>query len=792
MTTMERTWNLERPEQGSSDRPVEVNRRCEARFAFRLRAAAYHGEERLATDTAARQAFLAALHELADDQCLSVRFGRSSGSLANGLDWTIIGTTDGDNQEHVASAAKHLEDKIKVAFQSVPELDLVSHPVSFPASFSGRSHRLLPSGVALSPDGPSHPIGFAASEPGTAPCGCGEVVLPVPLAIDTEITSVVSAAARMPVGTCLEFRVRRLTLDEASRHAVESLLRNLRRGSLVGRRLLDNTRLELEALPRMQACWEFLLQSVLLKERICVVEVVALAGASVPSPQAYLGPVAWPQYEIDESGNSAHLRAGALDLRCVVAEPWLATRLVPTGADLSGLAFPAAFRAPLEQPKQAGIRLGTAGGLPVALGDKERGRHIYILGATGTGKTTLIGNCVKQAISAGEGVALLDPHGDLIADLIRWLPPSRANDVVLFDPTDGSRAPGLNILETRKLPSQIANSIIANEMVEVFRRLYKLNVNTGGPVFEQYARNAILLLLDNDIQPRLTLCELPAVFESSAFRKGLLKRCSNPYVVSFWREQAEAVTGDNSLRNMGPWITSKMNQFTHNPLIRLIVGQSSATVDFRRCMDEGKILLCNLTKGMLGAYDVKLLGMLITTGLLQAALSRAGTASDKRRPFSLFIDEFQAFVSDSVAQGLSEARKFNLRLVLANQHLAQLDSADPDAMMAAAVLGNAANLILFRLGPRDAMALEAYTKPLLMATDLQFLPDFHAAARILRDGRPLRPFVLRMDPPLAPRHSETAAAEVSQSITLARSAYTRAATDIEREIADRRSMFDGG
>jgi hypothetical protein len=400
---------------------------------------------------------------------------------------------------------------------------------------------------------------------------------------------------------------------------------------------------------------------------------------------------------------------------------------------------------------------------------------MYILGATGTGKTTLLGNCVKQAIAAGEGVALLDPHGDLIADVMRWLPPRRARDVILFDPTDSNRAPGLNLLDGESHRSRAGSSIIANEMVEIFRRLYRLNVSTGGPVFEQYVRNAILLLVDNDIRSPLTLCEVPLVFESADFRAALVRRCSNP----------EKVTGEGALRNMGPWITSKMNQFTQNPLIRSIVGQSAATIDFRKCMDEGKILLCDLTKGSLGAYDVRLLGMLLTTKLLQAALSRADISPHDRRPFSLFIDEFQNFVSDSVAQGLSEARKFGMRVVLANQHLAQLERADPDAMMATAILGNAANLLLFRLGPSDAAALEAYTKPHLTAADLQFLPDFHAAARILRDGRPLRPFVLATDPPIGPEHSEAQYRSVMQAIAFGRAAYTRPVDDRRHRARDR-------
>jgi hypothetical protein len=357
--------------------------------------------------------------------------------------------------------------------------------------------------------------------------------------------------------------------------------------------------------------------------------------------------------------------------------------------------------------------LGHAGGRPVALGDDERARHLYILGATGTGKTTLLGNCVKQAIAAGEGIALLDPHGDLIADVLRWLPPERARDVVLFDPVDCDRAPGLNLLDAGRHRSRAANSIIANEMVDIFRRLYRLNASTGGPVFEQYVRNAILLLIDNDIRPPLTLCEVPIVFESPDFRMALLRRSSNPYVVASWRDQAERITGENALRNMGPYITSKMNQFTHNPLIRSIVGQSLATIDFRKYMDYGKILVCNLTKGSLGAYDVKLIGMLLTTKLLQAALSRADLPPQQRRPFSL------------------------------------------------------------------------------TAADLQFLPDFHAAARILRDGRPLRPFVLRADPPTRSGHSDTQFSAVMQAIGNARSSYARPVDAIEREIADRRARIEG-
>jgi len=402
----------------------------------------------------------------------------------------------------------------------------------------------------------------------------------------------------------------------------------------------------------------------------------------------------------------------------------------------------------LSSPSDDGVLLGRSGNASMAsntvFSRDDRSRHLYVLGATGTGKSTLLYNMICQDIEKGEGVFLIDPHGDIYRQVLQSIPEKRASDVVLIDPCDFDNAVGINFMELGGPYRQVQMNFITNELLKIFDRLYDLKVS-GGPIFEQYIRNTLLLLMDNKYDGA-TLMDLPRVFEDKAFREFLKAGCKSPIVKDFWERQAEEASGDASLRNLAPYITSKLNQFVTNAILRPIIGQRKSTIDFRKIMDEGKIVLVNLSKGLLGELDCKLLGMLLIGKLFSAAMSRVSAPSENRRPMFLYIDEFQNFTTESVAQMLSEARKFGLYLTLANQNLSQLNDKSGGNSILDSVIGNVGSMLLFRLGPIDAEKMSAYTKPEIQAQDLQALPDFHAAARLLNKNTPGRPFVFNTLP----------------------------------------------
>lgn len=423
------------------------------------------------------------------------------------------------------------------------------------------------------------------------------------------------------------------------------------------------------------------------------------------------------------------------------------------------------------------------------LAEVDRSRHTYIAGATGSGKSTLLFNMIAQDIADGEGVCLIDPHGDLYRDVLDAVPPGRAKDVVLFDPCDFDYAVGLNFLECDGPHPQVRMNLIANEMIKIFDRLYDLR-QTGGPMFELYMRNALLLVMDNGTPG--TLMDVLRIFEDKDHREHLKRICKNPLVVRFWSEQAERAGGEASLANITPYITSKLNQFTHNALLRPIIGQLKSTLNFRQIMDHRQILLVNLSKGLLGELDAQLLGMLLIGKLFFAAMGRVAVPEARRTPFNWYIDEFQNFTTDTLAHLLSESRKFGIRLTLANQNLAQLNQVHGRENLMEAVLGNVGNLCFFRMGAADAEKLATYTRPELDAQDLQYLPDFHAATRLLRNNEPMRPFVLQT----LPKQKRTSADQPEGSpgrriLKNSRRCHARPVAEVEAEIRKRAGLPQG-
>jgi hypothetical protein len=477
---------------------------------------------------------------------------------------------------------------------------------------------------------------------------------------------------------------------------------------------------------------------------------------------------------------------GTLDLRDCFKGGTDVPDLFPSPKALAACGAKTVFRQTSFSSSSDGILLGALGSGGIArevrFSRKDRSRHAYIVGATGTGKSTLLYNMIRSDIENGEGVALLDPHGDLYQQVLDTIPEERAKDVVLIDPCDFQNSVGINFLECNDFYKPAQMNFVVNEMIRIFDRLYDLRTS-GGPIFEQYMRNAMFLAMDNDLD-RATLMDVPMIFEDERFRRYLKVHCKNRIVADFWTKTAERAGGEASLSNIAPYVTSKLNQFIHNALLRPIIGQFKSTINFREVMDRGKILLVNLSKGLIGELDSQLLGMLVMGKIFTAALARTNQPADERRPFFLYIDEFQNFTTGSVSGLLSEARKYGVSLTLANQNLTQLKAANGDQRILDSVLGNTASMLIMRTGVTDSEKLEMYTKPELRAQDLQELPDFHAAGRLLMNGSPTRPFVFKTLP--KPSNAHVSSAERIKAASAAR--YSRPTASVEEEIMARRKV----
>ncbi len=404
---------------------------------------------------------------------------------------------------------------------------------------------------------------------------------------------------------------------------------------------------------------------------------------------------------------------------------------------------------------------------------EDRLRHFYIIGQTGTGKTTLMKNMITQDIQAGHGVCMIDPHGTDIEDILGIIPPERSNDVIYFDPSRMDRVVGLNMLEfDPQKPEQ--KTFVVNELFSIFQKLYGAVPESMGPMFEQYFRNATMLVLE-DPDSGSTLMDISRVMADAKYRRQKLEKATNPVVVQFWKEIATKAGGEAALENIVPYITSKFDVFTANDYMRPIIGQQQSAFNFRDVMDSRKILLVNLSKGRLGEINANLIGMIIVGKLLMAALSRVDNASKSFPDFYLHMDEFQNISTNSISAILSEARKYKLGLTVAHQFIAQLDEDIKDS-----VFGNVGSIAAFRVGPEDAAALEHQFSPVFDANDLMNVPNRVAYMRVLASGTPTKPFSMNtMAPP------EYDPARVTELMEHSYARYARPRVEIEAEISER-------
>ncbi len=406
----------------------------------------------------------------------------------------------------------------------------------------------------------------------------------------------------------------------------------------------------------------------------------------------------------------------------------------------------------------------------VYISPADRLRHLYVIGQTGTGKSTLLKNMIIEDIKAGEGVCMIDPHGSDIMQILEHIPPERVDDVIYFDPADTERPMGLNMLEyDQSKPEQ--KTFVVNELFGIFQKLYGGVPESMGPMFEQYFRNATMLVIE-DPDSGSTLLDVSKVMVNKDYREMKLSKCKNPIVYQFWTEVAGKAGGDAALANVVPYITSKFDVFAANDIMRPIIAQEKSAFNFREIMDEKKILLVNLSKGRLGDINANLIGLIIVGKILMAALSRVDSTGKDFPPYYLYIDEFQNITTNSIATILSEARKYKLSLTIAHQFIAQLEENIKNA-----VFGNVGSMAVFRVGSDDAEYLEKQFAPIFSSEDLMNIDNLNAYMKILAQGRPVEPFDIEIGfPPTGNKES------VEAIVALSKLKYGKNRGEVEAEI----------
>jgi hypothetical protein len=410
----------------------------------------------------------------------------------------------------------------------------------------------------------------------------------------------------------------------------------------------------------------------------------------------------------------------------------------------------------------------------VRIKTEDRRRHMYEIGMTGTGKSVFMESLIKQDIDAGNGICVVDPHGELADKVLSHVPKSRAEDVIYFNPADIDRPLAMNMLE---YDTDEQKTFVINEMIAIFDKLYDLR-STGGPMFEQYMRNAMLLVMD-DKDSGATLLEVPRVLSDEGYRKFKLSKVKNRLVKDFWEKEAQKAGGEASLANMVPYITSKLTPFISNDTIRPIIAQQKSAFNFREAMDSKKIIIINLSKGRIGEMNSNLLGMVIIGKLLFASMSRVDIPEEERNDFYLYIDEFQNFMTDTIGIILSEARKYRLDLILAHQYIAQLVK-NNDTRIKDAIFGNVGTLISYRIGVEDAEVIAKQMAPVVSVYDLVNMPKYTCYAKLLIDNANPPAFNFN---PIRPERGNLELAEAIKQ--LSRLKYGRDRKIVDEEVMQR-------
>ncbi len=402
-------------------------------------------------------------------------------------------------------------------------------------------------------------------------------------------------------------------------------------------------------------------------------------------------------------------------------------------------------------------------------GRADRRRHCYFIGQTGTGKSGLLSEMIRRDIEAGEGVGVIDPHGDLIEDTLSNIPQERIKDVVLFNPSDVKRPVGLNMLEYQ---NDAQKDFAVQEMIAIFHKLFSADIT--GPVFEHYMRNAMLAVMADKENPG-TLMEVSRIFKDDDYLDRLLEKIDNPVVKRFWIHEWKNQPASGNKTEMMSYVVSKIGRFIENDMMRNIIGQSRSGFNLSDIMDNQKIFLANLSKGLVGEMNSSLLGLILVSKIQMGAMRRAGIPEEERKDFYLYVDEFQNFTTDSVATILSEARKYRLNLILAHQYIPQLKEEIRDA-----VFGNAGTIGSFRVGSDDADFLEKQFSPNFSKFDLVNLDNFRLILKMMINGKVSKSFKIDT---IAPKKGNLDQVKAIKEIS--RLKYGRPKELIDKNIGDK-------
>ncbi|MFH1508992.1 MAG: type IV secretion system DNA-binding domain-containing protein [bacterium] len=410
---------------------------------------------------------------------------------------------------------------------------------------------------------------------------------------------------------------------------------------------------------------------------------------------------------------------------------------------------------------------------------EDRRRHMYIIGQTGVGKSVLQMNMAIQDIRNGEGVCVVDPHGDLIEGILSNIPDSRKNDVVVFNPADVDRPVGLNMLEYK---NEEQKDFVVQEMIAIFYKLFPPEM--VGPMFEHNMRNVMLTLMEDTETPG-TITEIPRMFTDQEYQKFKLRKVKDPVVRQFW-EKEMSQTSDFHKSEMLGYLISKVGRFVENGMMRNIIGQKKSGFDLKDIMDNQKILLVNLSKGKIGEMNSSLLGLIIVSKIQMAAMSRASLPEDQRKDFYLYIDEFQNYTTDSIATILSEARKYRLNLIIAHQYISQLIKDNNDTSIRDAVFGNVGTICAFRIGVDDAEIMAKQFEPVFDDNDVINVDKHHAFVRLMINNTASNAFSMDTFPPYESQ-DEKCAEDIKN---ISRLKYGVSRSEVEQDILDRSKFGD--
>jgi CxxC-x17-CxxC domain-containing protein len=401
---------------------------------------------------------------------------------------------------------------------------------------------------------------------------------------------------------------------------------------------------------------------------------------------------------------------------------------------------------------------------------KDRRQHMYVIGKTGTGKSALLHNMIVQDIANGEGLCVVDPHGELIEDVIQSIPASRVNDIIYFNPADLDFPLGFNPLE---LPDPKYKHLVASGLMGIFTKIW---ANVWSARMEYILNNAILALLDT---PGSTLLGISRLLVDKDYRQRILNNVTDPVVRAFWINEYEEWQDKFRNEAISP-IQNKVGQFLSTNLVRNVVGQSKSTFDIFDLMNQGKIFLVNVSKGRIGEDNSSLLGAMLITKIQLASMERVRIPSEDRRDFYLYVDEFQNFATNSFAGILSEARKYRLNLILAHQYTGQL-VIESSTVVRDAVFGNVGTMIVFRIGANDAEFLENEFMPEFTPEDIVNLPNYRIYLKLMVEGLTSRPFSAKTLPPF---HMKGEPVPVDELIKITRKLYARPRAEVEKAISD--------